>query len=153
MLRHVSIAARDPAAVAAVLAELWDGVALPSPPDPGGYIVFADDDRGSCIEVYPRDRLVRPGLQDAQGGLAAVTARYSPTHLNISTSKTLDAVMAIADRADWPVKRVERAGGYRLATVWIEGDTLLEVVSEDDLPAYVATHTSAAWRERMMHVA
>lgn len=153
MLRHVSIAVRDPAGVAAVLAELWDGAAVPSPPDPGGYVVFADDDHGSCIEIYPKDRLVRPGREDAQGGLAAVTPRYSSTHINVSSTKSLSEVLAIAERAGWPARIVQRDGGYRLATVWIEGDTLLEVVSAEDVAAYVATHNSAAWRARLTRVA
>lgn len=153
MLRHVSIAVNDPAAAAAVTASLWGGSALPSPPDPGGFIVFADDEQGSCIEFYHRDRLLKPGDHDARSGVAAVTPRYSPTHVNISTDKTPVEVMQIAEAAGWPAELVERADGYRLVTVWIEGDTLLEVVSAADLPAYVATHNSAAWRERLLKTA
>ncbi len=153
MLRHVSIGVNNPAAVAAVLAEMWGGVSLPSPPDPGGFIVFADDEHGSCIEIYTKDRLVKPGPDDAHGGRAAVTPRYSPTHVNLSAARSREEILAIAGRAGWPAKLVERAQGYKLVNVWIEGELLLEVVSEADLDAYRTTHNSAAWRERLLSVA
>ena len=60
MLFHMSIAAADPAHVAGVIAELWGGEALPFPPvSDDGWIVLASDDRGTAMEVYPLDTVLR----------------------------------------------------------------------------------------------
>ena len=43
MIHHLSIAARDPKHVAAVLAEIMGGKAVPFPPNPGSDLCLADD--------------------------------------------------------------------------------------------------------------
>ena len=65
MILHASISAADPRHVAEVLAELWEGEALPFAPVAGAWIAMAGDARGSGIEVYPRGRALIPGTDDA----------------------------------------------------------------------------------------
>jgi hypothetical protein len=53
MINHISIGVNNTEKVANILAELWDGYALPFPPAPDSYMVFADDGRGTAVEVTP----------------------------------------------------------------------------------------------------
>src|SRR5687767_10069647 len=62
MINHISIGVNDPKHVANVLAELWGGYAMPFPPSPGGFVVFADDGRGTLVELIPADVQLVPGL-------------------------------------------------------------------------------------------
>src|SRR6516225_11472644 len=61
MIHHLSIAAGDPQHVAAVLAEIMGGKAVPFPPNPGSFFALQLDDHGSGVEVYPAGTELRPG--------------------------------------------------------------------------------------------
>src|SRR4051812_472109 len=52
-LHHVSIPARDPERVAAVLAELFGARVIPMPHPRGSLLVYAGDPDGSAVEVWP----------------------------------------------------------------------------------------------------
>jgi len=67
MIHHLSIAARDPQHVAAVLAEIMGGKAVPFPPNPGSHFALQLDDHGSGVEVYPAGTELRPG-GEVRGG-------------------------------------------------------------------------------------
>ncbi len=43
MLHHISIAVKNPHHVAEVLAEIRQGNVIPFPPNPGSYVVLAED--------------------------------------------------------------------------------------------------------------
>lgn len=53
MIHHISIGVQEPERVARVLAELWNGYALPFPVAEGGWIAMAGDANGTTIEVIP----------------------------------------------------------------------------------------------------
>jgi len=55
MIRHMSIAAECPQRVAQAIAEIWQGKAAQCIHSftPGTYIVFAGDEYGTSIEVFP----------------------------------------------------------------------------------------------------
>ena len=53
MIHHVSIPAREPQHVAAVLAELMGGKCFPFGPLEGAFMAASGDEHGTMIEVYP----------------------------------------------------------------------------------------------------
>src|SRR4051812_3028999 len=100
-IKHISIGVNNPEKVANVLAELFGSVAMPFPPSPGGWVAFADDDRGTIVEVVPIDVQIIPGtgLPDEAGFSIETrtdefeatftpgneTCLFSPTHLNLNS--------------------------------------------------------------------
>src|SRR5215470_15495046 len=101
MLNHISIAVNDPEKVAHVLAEIWDGLVAPFPPAPDSFIVFANDGKGSGVELTPTGTVIIPGEGfPPDEGFSAETKteeyeakfvksdfvpQYVATHLNINT--------------------------------------------------------------------
>lgn len=154
MINHISIAAENPEKVADVLAELWGGMSLPFPPCPGGYIVLANDGRGSGVEVTPINTVLVPGEGLPPGdGFDANTlteeyeARfvqsdfappYVATHLNISTHLSEAEVKEIARREGWRVLTCNRDRGlFQLIEIWIEDRFMLEVMTPEQTRRYV----------------
>ena len=67
MIHHLSIAARTPRQVGKAFAELIEGVCIPFPPNSGSRKSLARDGRGSAVEIYPADSVMRPnGAADAE---------------------------------------------------------------------------------------
>ena len=62
MINHISFGVKNPEHVANILAELWGGYAFPFPPSPGGYVAFADDGKGTLVELVPIDVNLVPGI-------------------------------------------------------------------------------------------
>ncbi|MDF0486598.1 hypothetical protein PX554_00520 [Sphingomonas sp. H39-1-10] len=147
MLFHMSMSANDHRKVAAVIAELWNGKALPFPPvSDDGWIVLAGDDRGTAIEVYPAGTVLRerPGDADAYGEAGEVRA-YTPTHAAIASPLDADAILAIAAREGWPAKYRKRGGAFGVIEMWIEGCQMIEVLAPEMQREYLATMTIAQW--------
>lgn len=131
MLFHMSIAAHDPRNVARVIAEFWGGEAFPFPPvSDNGWIVFAGDDRGTGMEVYPIDTVLRESDGDADAyGEATGQVNYTATHGAIATDMDVDAVLAVAAREGWPAKYRKRGGMFGVIEIWIEGRQMMEVLT------------------------
>ena len=69
MIHHVSIPARDPLRVAAVLAELMNGRDFPfSGPLPGARMAMSGDPHGTMIEVYRDTITLTPGTDRGAPG-------------------------------------------------------------------------------------
>jgi hypothetical protein len=133
MLFHMSIAAEDPKRVADVIAELWQGHVRPfrSVSD-GGWMVFAGDDRGTLIEVYPQGTVLCETDGDADAhGESLGTDSLSPTHGAIGSDLGRDAILAIAAREGWPAKYRKRGGMFGVVELWIEGHQMMEVLSPE----------------------
>lgn len=148
MLFHMSIAARAPRNVANVIAELWDGEVFAFPPvSDEAWIVLAGDDRGSAMEVYPIDTVLREaaGDADAYGERTGVEA-YSAGHGAIATALDRDAVLAIAAREGWPAKYRNRGGMFGVIELWIEGRQMMEVLTPEMQAEYLASMKPAGWR-------
>ncbi|MFT4251030.1 MAG: hypothetical protein QM608_00910 [Caulobacter sp.] len=148
MLFHMSIAARDPRHVAGVIAEFWGGEALPFPPvSDDGWIVLAGDDRGSALEVYPADTVLREADGDADAyGEPSGGAAFTPTHGALATGLDAEAVMAIAAREGWPAKYRKRGGMFGVVELWIEGRQMMELLTPEMQAEYRRTMTIANWR-------
>ncbi|MCT2401695.1 hypothetical protein [Novosphingobium mangrovi (ex Huang et al. 2023)] len=152
MIFHVSIDARDPQHVATVLAELLGGRATPFPPvAEGSWVAHADDDRNTLVEVYPRGtQLVEaPGDADflgvpGEGGLCA-------SHFAMATRLSQADVFAIAAREGWPAKYRKRGGAFGVIELWIEGDRVVEVLTDVMQAEYLATMRLSAWEDMLAH--
>lgn len=148
MLFHLSIAAHAPAHVASVIAELWRGEVFPFPPIAvGSFMALAPDDRGTAMEVYPIDTVLREAEGDADAyGEASGHAELTPTHAAIATALGLEEVLAIARREGWPAKYRKRGGLFGVVEMWVEGRQMIEVLTPEMQDEYRATMTPAGWR-------
>jgi hypothetical protein len=148
MLFHMSIAAHEPPRVAAVIAQLWGGEALPFPPvSEGSWVAMAGDDRNTTVEVYPIDVV----LQQGEGEVDAQAVRIgnpglTPTHGAIATALSLDEVLAIAAREGWPAKYLKRGGLFGVVELWIEGRQMMEVLTPEMQAEYLASVTIPNWK-------
>lgn len=155
MINHISIAAENPEKVAGVLTELWDGaMAIPFPPCPGGYIVIANDGRGSGVEIVPHKTVLVPGEglpPEENFDLATPTEEHEAkfvqsdfappfvaTHLNINTNLSEAEVKEIARREGWRVLTANRDKGFfQLIEIWVENRFMLEVMTPEQTKRYV----------------
>ena len=138
MIHHLSIADRDPKHVAGVLAELMGGRAVPFPPNPGSFFALQLDEHGSGVEVYPAGTELQPGGSDGGGFVKKPEARgFGPTHFALSVATDADKVEAIAAREGWQCFRCNR-GPFHVIEVWVENDTMVEVLPPDFAAEYLA---------------
>lgn len=154
MINHISIGVYNPEKVAGVLAEIWNGIAVPFPPCPSSFMVLANDGRGTAVEVTPINTVLVPGegLPPEQDFSSATpteeyeakfvqsdfTPRYVATHLNINTKLNEQQVRAIAEREGWRVLTCNRAEGlFQLIELWIEDRFMLEVMTPEQTARYV----------------
>lgn len=148
MLFHLSIDARDPQRVAGVLAEIFgSGIATPFPPvAEGSWVAMAGDDRNTLVEIYPRGTQ----LVEAQGDADAVAkpgkGGLSATHFAIATPLSQDAIFAIAEREGWPAKYRRRGGAFGVIELWLEGERMVEVLTDEMQREYLGAMTVGNWQ-------
>lgn len=162
MINHISVGVQNPEKAAQVLAELWNGYALPFPPSPGGFIVFADDDRGTAVEFTPINIEMIPGkglpAEDGYGltypteeyeatfQYGANSPQYISTHLAINSPLSEAQVKAIAAREGWRVLTANRGGGlFQLIELWVENRFLVEVFTPEMTARYVSIMKPEVW--------
>jgi hypothetical protein len=127
MLHHISIAVNQPQQVAEVMAEIFQGQAIPFPPHPGSYLVIAMDEFGTAIELYPIDTVIVPQMgfkttpQPATG--------YTPFHAAISVPISLEQIERITDRTGWPIYVCNRDGLFDVIELWIENRLMVELLT------------------------
>jgi hypothetical protein len=148
MLFHASIPARNPENVARVIAELWGGFHAPFPSFPDSWMAIAGDDRGSIIETYPSDRVLIPGGERASfepGERPA--AGYSAFHIAVASTLTPEEVFAIGEREGWRTIRCTRGQNFfDVIELWIEGTTMIEVLTDEMQKQYLAFATPKNFR-------
>jgi hypothetical protein len=164
MINHISVAVHNPELVANVLAELWNGYALPFPPSPGGYVAFADDGVGTIVEVVPINIQLHPGkglpsedgfsietITDEHEGTFTVcedAPQYISTHLNINSPLSEAEIKAIAARHGWRCFTANRGRGlFQLIEFWIEDRFMLEVNTPEMTRVYRETVNPQNWAE------
>jgi hypothetical protein len=162
MINHISIGVNNPEKVANVLAELWNGYSYPFPPSPNSFIVFADDGRGTLVEVTPINTVLMPGegLPDEENfnvhtptgehEAKFVSSDFSPkfvaTHLNINTNLSYAEIRAIADREGWRCFTANRENGlFQLIELWIEDRFMLEVNTPEMTAIYIEMAQPQNW--------
>ncbi len=141
MIHHISIAADNPLHVAQVLAELFNGKAIPFPSHLGSYVALALDTYDTMIEVHPHGTELRPGIDidEVQHQKNPHPSAYTATHAAISTSASEAEIRLIAARKGWRVGRHNRAGFFDVIELWVENHLLIEL-----LPPELATNYLAA---------
>jgi hypothetical protein len=147
MLFHASIAARDPAHVAAVVAQLWNGRALPFPPFPGSHVAIAGDDRGTALEVYPAGQVLTPGGDEVTSARPSEDAQPSATHLAVGVPLSEAEIQAIAAREGWLCRTCSRGGFFRVVEFWLENRVLLELLTPEMQREYRAFATPENWEK------
>ncbi|QFY41201.1 hypothetical protein F6R98_00065 [Candidatus Methylospira mobilis] len=144
MIHHFSIPARDPAAVAAVLAEMIGGRAFRFPgPLPGAAMAVSGDPHGTMIEVYPDSVAMARGEGDEPVSYIPVPTddRCMPFHALLSVPLDCAAIEAVGNRAGWRTRLFGRAAPglppvFHVIEVWVENRILLEVVPADLIGVY-----------------
>ncbi|NNM78252.1 hypothetical protein HJG53_15270 [Sphingomonas sp. ID1715] len=145
MLFHLSIEADDPKRTAEVLAEIWNGVAMPfAAVAEGSWMAFHPADNGTMIEVYPRGTDLAIGDKGALG-LASSDRRASATHFAMSTDKSIEEIYAIAEREGWHAQYFSRGGAFGVIEVWIDGCQMIEVLTPEMQREYLDNVTIANW--------
>jgi len=143
MIHHVSIPARDPEHVARVLAELLGGYAGPFiGAIPGAWVVYQEDGVGSGIEVYGERTTLVPGEGDAMAEIRLGEAPQAVAfHALISVRADRTTIERIGAREGWRTQHSWRGPPARplfeLYEFWIENRVMLELATQDMLPAYV----------------
>ena len=133
-IHHFTLPASDPAHVAAVLAELTGGRAVPLPHGQDSFLVADPQDPGTALEIWPRTT-----RSDVDG-----TLKYDgddgpdrwPHHGYVSIELEADAILAVFEREGWPAT-LETFGPFPLVRGWIEGKTCIELVSPSQRDTYV----------------
>ena len=152
MIHHVSIPAREPQRVAQVLAELFAGYAGPFVgPMPGAWVVYQEDGHGTGIEVYDERTLLLPGEGDAMGAVHLGEAPQAVAfHALISVKVDRATIERIGAREGWRTRHFWRGPGavrlFELYEFWVENRVMLELVTEDMIPAYVRVANGPAQR-------
>jgi hypothetical protein len=149
MIHHISIPAKDPQHVARVIAELWQTEALPFPPVPGGFIVIADDEHGTAIEVTPLGTELVPGDDDAgaQSRVNATASPFTATHAALSVPLSAERVKEIAAREGWRTGTFERGGVFQVVEFWVEDHLLLELLPPEMTQRYLDFLTTRNYAE------
>lgn len=148
MIFHASIPSDEPERVASVLAEIWHGEAFRFPPWPGAFVAMAGDERGSTIEVYPRQQVISPGDGNEQGRplLEQTPSRYACFHLAIATARSEAEIMAIGQREQWRTVRCSRGGFFEVIELWLENSLMIEVMTEPMQRDYQSNVNLNTWR-------
>lgn len=145
MLIHASIPARDPAGAAAAIARMWNADAMPFPPVPGAWIVFAGDDRGTQIEIYPAEVALVPGPAEV-AGTPADPSQPTGVHIAIAVPHEARDVIAIAAGMGWTARVCNRGGFFDVVEVWIDDRFMIEALTPAMQRAYVDAMTPANWK-------
>ena len=154
MINHISIGVNDPEKVSNVLAELWGGMVFPFPPAPNSFFVIANDGKGTAVEITPVNTVLVPGEglppeedfsvetrtedYEAKFVQSDFSPQYVATHLNISTTKSIDEIKAIGEREAWRTLVCNRGQGlFQLVELWVEDRFMLEVMTPEQTERYV----------------
>ena len=154
MINHISIGVYDPEKVSNVIGELWNGYALPFLAAPNAWMVFADDGKGTAVEVSPVNTILIPGegfppeadfditvpTESFEGKFvqSELSPQFVATHLAINTQRDETEIKAIARREGWRCITANRGHGlFQLIEFWVENRFLIEVFTPEMTARYV----------------
>lgn len=140
MIHHLSIPVTDTRHVATVLQRLTGGVITAFGPYRDSWIVWADDELGSAIEVYPVGTELYPPDGDGQALFRRSThpSPYVATHAALSVGLTVEQIQELAAGEGWRAVVLPR-GGFDVVEFWIENHVMLELMTPDMTADYLAT--------------
>lgn len=132
--------------MARVLAELWNGYALPFPVAEGAWIAMTGDAVGTEIEVIPLELDMVPGTGDANPYSPVgyelqpwevhfvpnpPARQYGSTHAALSSPLNEEEVYAIARREGWRAVRCDRGPAFPVIEFWLENRFLVEILTPE----------------------
>ena len=143
--------------MAEVFAELFDGLCLPFPPNPGAFISIARDGHGTAVEVYPVDTVIIPN--GADGGDFVHTGQrlgYGAVHFALSVDRSLADIEAIARREGWECYVCSRGGDFDVVEVWVDNRFLVELLPPEFAARYLdfadrVTRSDTPWSLMASH--
>jgi hypothetical protein len=137
MLHHVSFSVHNPGHVAEVVAELWQGKAMPFPGHPGSFIALAMDSYGTAIEFLPKGAVLKPTSEESSDwDFELSLTGYSATHVNMAVPISEAEIYAIAQREGWRSVRAGRQGLLELVEFWVENEIMLELMPPNLMADY-----------------
>ncbi len=136
MIHHISVAVDNPQYVAEVLSEVLAGKFCPFPPHPGSYMVFAQDEYGTGIELYPSGTELIPGEPEVQFQNQTSSTHFVPFHAAISVPTSIEEIEEIGTRAGWLVKVCNR-GSFHVVEFWVENKFMLELLPSEFTREYL----------------
>jgi len=138
MIHHLSIPVKEPAHVAQVLCEIFDGKVTEFGPYKNAYIAWAGDEHGTAIEVFPVGTELLPDSGDGQASFrhSERATGFTATHAAVSVHRSKADIVAIAEREGWRAIELSR-GAFRVIEFWIENRVMLEILTEDMAQEYL----------------
>src|SRR5262249_59191345 len=117
--------------------------------NPGSYFALQLDEHGSGVEVYPAGTHLEPGGSEGGGFVQDPAPRrgYGATHFALSVRTDPATVEAIARRAGWHCVTCSR-GRFHVIEVWVENETMVEVLPPEFAAEYLALHRQGDVAER-----
>lgn len=153
MIAHFSIPAREPRRCAELFAKLIDGVAMPFPVVPGGWVAIARDGSGTGVEVLPEASAHNQGAgerdpersaagpevmpwetQIRQDGTAQAASGF---HVAISSPLSVEEIVALGRSEGWRTVHCDRGGVFDLVELWVDDRYLIEVMPPAGLARYL----------------
>lgn len=137
-IHHVTMPAFDPPKVAAVLAELSGGRAVPMPHPEDAWLVYAGDEDGTLLEIWPA--ATRAGVLEHATHLEDLPppARW-PHHAYVSVPTDEATILRVFEREGWPAEKVHQGpphSGFTLIRGWIEKQQVIELATAEMAAQY-----------------
>jgi hypothetical protein len=142
---HAALPADRPEQAARALARILGGEAMPFPPGPGSWMAWAPDGRTE-LEVMPRGLQFVRGAKEVDLLPAVVPTRNSDWHVAVGTGVSAKEILAIAAEEGWPARVCHRGDFFRVIELWVDGDTMVEVLDPEMQAEYRKSMTPANWR-------
>ena len=134
-IHHFTIPARDPARVAGVLAELLGAKIIPNPHPQGSLIVYAGDQDGTAIEVWPAATRGDVGQHEIGPRPDLTLPEAWPHHAYVSSDAcTAEQILAVFAREGWKADKVTNGpphASFSLVRGWIENQITIEIVDRE----------------------
>lgn len=146
MIKHISIGAKNPARTANYLAQFWQVKALPFPMYDDSFVVFLGEDTSSCIEVYPLGELLLNSEISLPELDRSKPISAGPFHAAITVSVSEQQIACICDEAGWRYRKVDRGGFFQVVEVWVENNTLFEILTPPMAAAYEQFSNISNWQ-------
>lgn len=134
-IHHFTIPARDPQRVARVLAELLGAKVFPNAHPPGSLVVYAGDEDGTAIEVWPAATRGAPGQHEIGPRADLALPEAWPHHAYVSSEAcTAEQILKVFAREGWKADKVTNGpphASFSLVRGWIENQTTIEIVDRE----------------------
>lgn len=131
MTYSIAISVKDPTRVTKALVEIWQGRTIPLPLLPNSYIVMAQNDQGTPIEVYPSEieYVLSENDEAVEFFYDLLANRFTGTYDAIPVPASQQEIEQIAAREGWRVVSYSR-GMTKGIELWIENQILLVLLPE-----------------------